>query len=111
MGLLALARSTTGARVSVSFAHPLLLVVVVLAALVVVTILTRVALGRSRVPHGRLWGALYAGSVVMLAVALGQPQVRTSARPPTVLVIDRSASVDATMRSDGGEVGLDRQAL
>ena len=81
---------------SIHFQHPLLLLV--LLGVGGVGIVTRVALGRSAAPRRALWTALYLASVGLLAVALAQPQVRSSARPPTVLVIDRSASVDANLR-------------
>jgi uncharacterized membrane protein len=81
---------------SLRLVHPLPLLTLVPLALVALGV--RVRFGPMS-PRGRLWAALHWGALVLLVVALGQPQLRTGARPPTVLVIDRSASIDANMQA------------
>jgi Mg-chelatase subunit ChlD len=82
---------------SLRFEHPLLLLVAVPLALVAVAIHARLATPVSA--HRRLWAALHWGALALLVLALAQPQLRTASRPETVLVIDRSASIDAGMRA------------
>jgi Ca-activated chloride channel homolog len=97
MVLLAPARSTIGSGMTVQFAHPLLLLVIV--PVLALGLAMRLTLGRPSSPRAPLWAALYVGSVVLVALALAQPRARSSSRPVTVLVIDRSASIDANMET------------
>ena len=95
MVLLAPARSTIGSGMTVQFAHPLLLLVIV--PVLALGLGMRLTLGRPSSPRAPLWAALYVGSVVLVALALPAAGAHSS-RPVTVLVIDRSASIDASMR-------------
>ena len=82
---------------SLRLVHPLLLLTLV--PLAVAGLAIHVRFGPLAVPRGRLWATLHWSALVLLAVALAQPQLKTGARPPTVLVIDRSASIDANMQA------------
>lgn len=82
---------------SLHFVHPLLLTALVPLALAAALI--HVRFGPASARRGRLWAALEWGALTLLVLALAQPQWGASVLPRTVLVVDRSASVDANMRA------------
>jgi Ca-activated chloride channel homolog len=83
--------------VSLDFVHPWLLAAAVPLTLAAVAIHVRLA--PASPPWGRLWAVLEWGALGLLVLALAQPQWGAHSRPETVLVIDRSASIDAKMRA------------
>ena len=81
---------------SIRFAAPVLLLCLPVLGVTAMLLRSRVATEsrQSRISYVLRWGA--AG---LVAVALAQPQLRLSPRPPTVLVLDASASTDERMQT------------
>jgi uncharacterized membrane protein len=77
----------------VSFAAPLWLLALIPVAAIGALLWRRPAIARA----GMLPFALRAGAAVALVLALAQPHSGADHRTPTILVLDRSASIDASL--------------
>jgi Ca-activated chloride channel family protein len=77
------------------FAHPLALLLLLAVALIAAAVSRRV--GSSRTPREHLPALLPALALALLVLALAAPQIDSNR--PTVLAVDRSASIDPHMRA------------
>ncbi len=82
---------------TLSFSHPFVLLL--LLAVLGGAVLAGRRLSRASPRREWLWLALQALAPALLVLALAGPQLRSGSSRPTVLAVDQSASVDASMRA------------